>query len=363
MHERRRFFDSHLDLAMMERLGRDMLAPAATQDRPDPPCAVTLPELTRARVTHALATIFIEPHATAEMPAKDAPIGYVAGDAESASRAGWAQARVYQRWMDESRCVHFVTPDALDGGANAGAAPLRLGVLIEGADCLREPAELDAWCEALPIVAVGMAWATASRYAGGNTTDLGLTPLGVELARRIDERGLVHDVSHLSDRALAELMEIMAPTGRVIASHSNCRALLGDATNQRHITDAQIKAIAARGGGSGGGGGVIGLNLYSKFLVPACAPSQRATLVQTLAHVDHVTQLTGSARHVGLGTDADGGFSAARLPEGIDAMTGLARLAEALAAAPFRWSEADVEGFCWGNWARFFGLADGAGAQ
>lgn len=344
-----RWFDAHLDLAMMERLGRDMTAPASTQDRPDPPCAVTLPELSRARVTHALATIFIEPHATAEIPAKDAPIGYVSGDAASASRAAWAQAAVYRRWLESGLCEHFVTP--APAGAPGGAGPVkpRLGVLIEGADALAEPAELDAWCGALPLVAVGLAWATASRYAGGNTTELGLTPLGRELVARIDARGLVHDVSHLSDRAHAELLEMLAPTGRVMASHSNCRALLEDPSNQRHLTDAQIRGIAARGG-------VIGLNLYSKFLVPRCGPAQRATVEEALRHVDRVAQLTGSARHVGLGSDADGGFSAARLPDGIDSLAAIDRLAEGLAAAPLRWSEADVGAFCWGNWGRFFGL-------
>ncbi len=50
----------------------------------------------------------------------------------------------------------------------------------------------------------------------------------------------------------------------------------------------------------------------------------------------------------------DGGFSAARLPKGIERPADYARLGEALAARG--WSNAEVEAFAWGNWARFFGV-------
>jgi microsomal dipeptidase-like Zn-dependent dipeptidase len=60
---------------------------------------------------------------------------------------------------------------------------------------------------------------------------------------------------------------------------------------------------------------------------------------------------------VGLGSDMDGGFSAARLPQGIDLPSHLYVLGDALAAAPFRWPDADIVAFASGNFSRLFRLA------
>ncbi len=49
----------------------------------------------------------------------------------------------------------------------------------------------------------------------------------------------------------------------------------------------------------------------------------------------------------------DGGFSAARLPAGIDRPADLLKLAEALSA--HGWSDDEVRGFAWENWGRFWG--------
>ena len=65
-------------------------------------------------------------------------------------------------------------------------------------------------------------------------------------------------------------------------------------------------------------------------------------------------EVVGHRRTIGLGSDMDGGFSASKLPEGIDLPCDLATLAAELRARG--WSEGDVEGFAWGNWARFWGI-------
>jgi microsomal dipeptidase-like Zn-dependent dipeptidase len=135
-----------------------------------------------------------------------------------------------------------------------------LGVLMECADPIRDPDELPWWVER-GVVAIGLAWWRGSRYATGNgepscTSGIGLTDLGRELVKRMDAQGVVHDASHLSDRALDDLFALTDKP--VIASHSNCRALLGG-VNQRHLTDEAILEIGRRGG-------VIGLNLVKNFI-------------------------------------------------------------------------------------------------
>jgi membrane dipeptidase len=343
---RRRWFDAHLDLAMLAALGRDMEGAAERQDRPFPPCAVTLRSLAEARITHVLATIFVEPDGD------DAPIAYRLGDAEGAAQRAMAQAEIYEDWFRRGLARPMVGGPA--DGCDANGSALCLGVLLEGADPLATPESLSDWVERLPVLAVGMAWVHAGRYAGGNATQEGLTPLGRLLMAEIERHALAHDVSHLSDRALDELLDLAGASARVIASHSNCRALLGESATQRHLTDRQIRRIAARDG-------VIGLNLYSRFLSPRCEQEGRATIAEALAHVDRICQVAGSTAHVGMGSDADGGFSAARLPEFLHQLSDVERLAEGLRAAPYHWSDGAIDAFAFENWARVFRVRERPG--
>ncbi|HZW06724.1 MAG TPA: membrane dipeptidase [Phycisphaerales bacterium] len=320
------WFDAHLDLACLHLNGRDLL-----KERPEgglwQPGCITLPALRAGGVSRCLATVFTESVEPGAAITEDQQ--YHRGDAEAAHRAGVRQVDLYDAWR------------------GAGVAP-RMGVLMECADPIREPDELEWWTRR-GVVAVGMAWAHQSRYAGGNGVEAGLTDLGRALVRSMDALGVVHDASHLSERAFWELCDA---TDRVIvASHSNCRALNGgDAIEplgrrQRHLTDAQIREIARRGG-------VIGLNLFSLFLRPRCEDPCRASVDDCIAHVEHVCALAGNRRCVGLGSDADGGFSALRLPEGIDGPRDYWKLAEALRERG--WSTHEFEGFTTANWQRVF---------
>jgi len=226
---------------------------------------------------------------------------------------------------------------------------LRLGVLVECADPISSPDQLPEWVEA-GVVAIGMAWWHQGRYAGGNGSDNApLTDLGRALVPAMDSLGVVHDASHLSQRSVDELLGCTdAP---VIASHSNCRALLpGD--NHRHVTDDVIKEIAHRGG-------LVGVNLVRNFLDPKLAASKKptkgdATIDQVCDHVEHVCRVSGDRRHVGLGTDMDGGITADDLPKGIDRPSDLVKIFAALGERG--WSDDDLVGVAWGNWARFWGI-------
>lgn len=358
------WFDAHLDLAYLAVSGRDLTAPLDPAAGPHAPAAVTLPELAAGNVRFALATIFTE-------AGGHGPEGYPEGDTERAHAVGRAQMEVYLTWRDAGLLAldlhRVLTPDPHVGAVRGGmgvaetlphtlptrirnaAADTRLhaGILIENADPIRSPDELGWWVQR-GVVAVGLAWVKPSRYAGGNSTDLGLTDLGRALVREMDRLNIVHDASHLSDCALDQLLELTARP--LIASHSNCRALLttgAGPVNQRHLTDSAIQKITARGG-------VIGLNLFAKFLDPTLTetPAARPPIAACLRHIDHVCELAGDRAHVGLGSDMDGGFSAGRLPEGIDSPRTLFRLSEALSGAG--WTDDEVFGFTVGNWARFF---------
>ncbi|MEM9082842.1 MAG: membrane dipeptidase [Planctomycetota bacterium] len=362
-------FDAHLDLAYLAVYGRDMTAPLDPAMTPEPPAAVTLPSLAEGRVRMALGTIFTAPD-------EDSPVGYPAGDAETAQRRGLAQLEAYRTWQDRklvkldlrrwlpgdpgvgqvrggmgvAELVNDPIPTRL--AAQRNDAPLHVGILIENADIIREPAKLSWWVEQ-GVVAVGMAWWASSRYASGNGADPhddeGITHLGEQLVAEMDQHLVVHDQSHLSDAATRRLFDLAQ--GPIMASHSNCRALTGSGNareDQRHLTDETIRVIVDRGG-------VIGLNLCHNFIREGGHSKQRITIDHALDHVDHICSIAGNTNHVGIGSDLDGGFSADHIPDGIDTPRDMHRLCEGLSARG--WTDEQVAAFAWGNWTRFLSAA------
>ncbi len=326
------WFDAHLDLACLARCGRDLLEPNPAHCKlPWPPASITLPSLAAGNVRFCLATIFTEPDGTDE-------VGYPALDAQAAHARGIEQ-------LDEYRACEAGGHLSRWSQQASTSAPLRAGLLIEGADPILSP-EQAAWWKEQGTVAVGLAWAKSSRYAGGNTTEDPITPLGKALITELDRLGIVHDLAHLSDVSLAQLLTFTdAP---VIASHSNCRALIDTdgQRRQRHLADATIKIIAQRDG-------MIGVNIFSPFIIATGSRERRATLAEWAAHVNHICDLHGSRRHVGLGSDADGGFSAAQTPQGINLPANYTLLAEALTSTG--WTDPEIADFCCNNWLRFWG--------
>jgi membrane dipeptidase len=107
-----------------------------------------------------------------------------------------------------------------------------------------------------------------------------------------------------------------------------------------------IRAIAERGG-------VIGMNFYDKFLMsPAEYGKRRCELRDMIAHIQHICDLTGSARHVALGSDMDGGLGREQIPREIETIADLRRIGDALSAAKF--PDVDVHAIMGENWLRFF---------
>ena len=343
-----RWFDAHLDLAYLAEIGRDMHAEPGDARGRLHPASVTLPGLRAGRVRACLATVFTEPVSPDQTDPETGAFAYPAGDVDAAERAGLRQLKLYHAWRGAGAIAGLYDADAPED-------VLRAGVLLENADPVRSPEDLATWAEG-GVVAVGLCWALPSRYAAGNASEPGaagdgLTSAGRDMVAAIDQAGLVHDLSHLSQRSTEELLGLAQ--GRLIASHSNARALLPGLTPkvaQRHLADATIKAIVDRDG-------IVGINLYSTFLREGATGRVRASVDDVIAHAEHVCAIAGDRRHVGLGSDMDGGFGADRLPEGINGPSDLEKLAEALSSRG--WSGEEVAGFCFANWARFWGIQDG----
>ena len=131
--------------------------------------------------------------------------------------------------------------------------------------------------------------------------------------------------------------------GTVIASHTNPRSFKN---TDRHFPDATIRQLAERDG-------VMGIVLYNRFLSDDWTsgdPKSKIPLTRVLDAIDYVCQLTGSAAHVGIGTDFDGGFGQESIPEDLDTVTDLMKIGDALTARGY--APADVEAIMGGNMIR-----------
>lgn len=121
---------------------------------------------------------------------------------------------------------------------------------------------------------------------------LGLTPFGKEAVTYMTERGILVDVSHLSDGGFYDVAELVK--GPFVASHSNCREL---APATRNLTDDMIRILAEHGG-------VCGLNFYPPFL--NTDPVDKVSRIERMCeHVKHLVNV-GGIECVGIGTDFDG---------------------------------------------------------
>jgi membrane dipeptidase len=122
-------------------------------------------------------------------------------------------------------------------------------------------------------------------YPRESGTTGGLSAFGVEVVERLDDLGIVVDVSHLNEAGFWDVMEYA--DGPVVASHSNARALYD---HPRNLTDEQIEAV-------GETGGVVGINALDAYLAEG-----DATLDDVLDHVERVVDLVG-VEGVGFGFD------------------------------------------------------------
>ena len=201
----------------------------------------------------------------------------------------------------------------------------------------------------------------------------GLSPFGETLVAAMNARGVMVDVSHVSDEAFARAVELsQAPC---IASHSSARHFTPGF--ERNPSDELIRALAARGG-------VIQVNFGSTFLTKEAnawskayndlrdkyleehgyeknGPEDKefekqyraedafpfAGLDDLLDHIDYIRDLVG-VDHIGIGSDFDGVGDS--LPEGVKSVADYPNVVAGLIARGY--SETDIEKILGGNLLR-----------
>ena len=163
--------------------------------------------------------------------------------------------------------------------------------------------------------------------------DCGITDFGVVIIERMNEVGMLVDVSHCGEMTTLDAFEISRKP--VAITHANCRALVN---HPRCKTDEAIRRMAK----SGGVMGITGVRMFVRA-------SEPTTLEHIVDHIDHVAKLVG-VEHVGIGTDSDlNGYD--KLPEA----QGKALRAAYKASYAFR-EKLDIEAF--GHPRKLFDLTE-----
>ena len=155
----------------------------------------------------------------------------------------------------------------------------------------------------------------------------GLKPFGIEAVERMNELGIIVDVSHLSDGGFWDVMKYSKKPA--IASHSNARRECG---HRRNLTDEMIRALAEKGG-------ISGINFYPAFL----SEENKATVDDLVRHIVHMYHM-GGEEFVAIGTDFDGFEGAV---DGLEHMGKVPEFYEALRKRKF--TDSQIEKFCYKN--------------
>jgi membrane dipeptidase len=278
---------------------------------------------------------------------------------------------------DTNRDVELATSaEEVRAAAARGHIAALMGV--EGGHAIENSLEKLDSLYRLGVRYMTLTWNNGNDWAGSSTDEHrhgGLTELGRHVVRRMNELGMLVDVSHVSDSTFWDVLA--SSTRPVIASHSSCRAL---AHHPRNLSDDQLRAIARNGG-------VVGVNFYPVFLDDhfrnqyeelrrRLKPEtdairvryrghpgesafevdkfvgQRAesldvpSIDRLLDHIDHAVQVMG-IDHVGLGSDFDG---ISVLPVPMKDATSLPELVRALQGRGY--SDGDVRKILGENFLR-----------
>jgi len=310
------------------------------------------PEYQRGQVAIVFATLFAPPKrfVTTEWE----KISYL--NLIEAASLYRAQLDIYHRLVDEhpdkfqiiyeyedlQRIIHFWKDIKSDQEKNAKGNPVGLVILMEGAECISDLAELEYWWHA-GVRIISPAWA-GNRFCGGTGEPGPLTSDGIALLEHMAEYGFTLDVSHMDEKALLQALDIFPL--QIIASHSNALGLLKGSESNRHLSDRVIQGIAERNG-------IIGIVPFNSFLKTGWRKGDRredVSLSDVVAQIDYVCQITGNAYHVGIGTDFDGGFGLQSVPPEIGSIADIQKLTPRLMESGYTID--DVELIMSRNWIR-----------
>ncbi|WP_025667324.1 dipeptidase [Aquimarina megaterium] len=222
--------------------------------------------------------------------------------------------------------------------------PIGYILSLEGADSIVTINHLEKSYEQ-GLRAIGPAHYGPGTYAHGTDSVGGIGTKGKELLKKIEELNLILDATHLCDVSFWETMNVY--NGPVWASHNNCRKFVN---HNRQYADEQILELINREA-------VIGVALDAWMMVPnwvrgkSTPKGMGVTLNQMIDNIDHICQLSGNSKHVGIGTDLDGAFGKEQSPYDLDTIADLQKIPVMLSKKGY--TENDIENIMSQNFIKF----------
>lgn len=214
--------------------------------------------------------------------------------------------------------------------------PKQTGLLlhIEGLNVVDEQSwdRLESWYQ-IGWRSLGIVWNLTNPLGGGTKDPVqGLKPLGEQMIRWCESKGMVVDFAHMNEPTFWDATKIV--TRPIYISHGNCRTLC---ENPRNYTDDQLRAVAESGG-------VVGVFFAKTFVTGKDRP---ASIRDVVAHVNHLKDVMGE-NHIALGTDFGGIITG--FVSGLENLDQLSTVFHALRAQGY--TESQIEKLCYGNAAR-----------
>lgn len=352
---KRLIVDAHLDLAMNAiEWNRDLTTPLEEmrrremnlRDRPDRgKGTVSLPSLREGNVGLVVATQL----------ARYRPGSYVPTAWNSPQQA-WVMTQAQLAWYREMEAlgemVQITDAEGLQTHLDLWndlqkvdeKKPIGYILSLEGTDSL---VNIDYLYRAheYGLRAVGLSHFGPGRYADGTKTLGRIHQSGLELMKVMGQLNMILDVTHLTDEGFDQAIDIYE--GPIWASHHNVRAIV---PNQRQLTDQQVKRLIDRGGVIGGMLDCWAMDI--RFIDTVSDPWQLdIRLEQLINHWDHICQIAGNSRHIGIGSDLDGIFGTEQSPWDMNSIADLQKYEMILQARGY--SEQDIDNIFHRNWLRF----------
>lgn len=357
--KKRLIVDAHLDLAMNAiEWNRDLTRPLEEirlrelhmRDKPDRgKNTVCLPALRAGRVGLVIATQLARVN-----PFNSALTGW------NSPQQAWAMTQAQRIWYQEMEAlgemVQIVDQPSLDShlalwndeSLPDDQKPVGYILSLEGADSLVDIDYLHRAYE-YGLRAVGISHFGPGRYAPGTKSTGPLTAKGIELLKEMAKLKMVLDVTHLTDEGFFQAIDVY--DGPIWASHHNVRKFV---PNQRQLTDEQIKLLIERDAVIGGMLDCWALDI--RFIDTISDPWQLDIKLDRLVdHWDHICQIAGNTRHIGIGSDLDGIFGTEQSPWDMNSITDLQNYDAILAARGY--SNDDIDHIFHKNWLRIMSRA------
>ena len=267
----------------------------------------------------------------------------------------WAQAQGQRAWYsameDVGEMVQIKDLPSLEKHLNLWndatvpdeKKPVGYILSLEGADSLIDLSYLERAYN-YGLRALGPAHYGPGRYANGTGMTGPLGEPGKDLLREMDRLNIILDVTHLTDDAFWQAMDLFK--GTVWASHHNCRSLV---THQRQLADDQLKALIERDAVIGGAldAWMLGNDWVRGKSDPLAAGINLEKLVD---HYDHICQMAGNSLHIAIGSDLDGMFGKEQTPHDLETIADLQDLGQLLQKRGY--GPQDIENVFHGNWLR-----------